>query len=596
MFFLLHEFFFILIRREEIQKIPFFLYQEDKKMSGKGKGKGHKKSNVSKSSRAGLQFPVGRIARHLKKGRYAARLGGGAPVYLAAVLEYLAAEILDQAGNAARDNKRARITPRHLQLAIRQDEELDKLFQGVTIASGGVIPNIHNFLLPKKKQADDGTWITVTKKAKKRTKTHHKPSTGGTPTSPKKKTAKPRPRLTPEQKATKKEDKKQAKRLSSASKKLDKAHAKKHGKEPSAAQVALQKITALKTGIDKTAEQAKKAEDKVDQQVANGASNSSVAVAEQKVVEHQEKVAEQVQAALPVMVQEMAALEQQGKEKAAEKVAEAIHDVAQVALNSGGVMDGKEEKKINKALDKADERMIHNKIKSDELKIERYPLYEPGMTRAQITAKFTKATGASQTTFMTGGGVHRCQPFGPHELNRIFNTVFASKQDLTLWTLEGKPDGKVKDVKAFLLTSNKSLFAKKPWYTDSEDKESTADNIPKLWDEGKLAFFSEDEKGYQVDHEADKYAKNAHEIILACGDRSKGGKGEARPHVRGGARLLVNHVLKEEKGKWWVEVKQTDFKSLWGSYLGFNTVRLLDKHKQDDSARSARSYYAYRDV
>merc|ERR1712093_377399 len=104
----------------------------------------------SRSSRAGLQFPVGRIHRMLRKGRYAARVGSGAPVYLAAVMEYLAAEILELAGNAARDNKRSRIIPRHLQLAVRNDEELNKLLGGVTIASGGVLPNLHKELLPSK--------------------------------------------------------------------------------------------------------------------------------------------------------------------------------------------------------------------------------------------------------------------------------------------------------------------------------------------------------------------------------------------------------------------------------------------------------------
>jgi len=116
-------------------------------MAGKGKaGRGPKKS-TTKSAKAGLTFPVGRMNRYLKKGKYATRVGGGAPVYLAAVLEYLTAEILELAGNAARDNKKARIIPRHIQLAVRNDEELNKLLGNTTIASGGVLPNIHSVLV-----------------------------------------------------------------------------------------------------------------------------------------------------------------------------------------------------------------------------------------------------------------------------------------------------------------------------------------------------------------------------------------------------------------------------------------------------------------
>ncbi|CAA7013251.1 unnamed protein product [Microthlaspi erraticum] len=121
-------------------------------MAGRGKtlGSGVAKKSTSRSSKAGLQFPVGRIARFLKNGKYATRVGAGAPVYLAAVLEYLAAEVLELAGNAARDNKKTRIVPRHIQLAVRNDEELSKLLGDVTIANGGVMPNIHSLLLPKK--------------------------------------------------------------------------------------------------------------------------------------------------------------------------------------------------------------------------------------------------------------------------------------------------------------------------------------------------------------------------------------------------------------------------------------------------------------
>ncbi|GAA5958862.1 hypothetical protein JCM8115_000669 [Rhodotorula mucilaginosa] len=115
-----------------------------------GKAGGDSSKAQSRSAKAGLQFPVGRIHRLLRRGNYAQRVGAGAPVYLAAVLEYLAAEILELAGNAARDNKKSRIIPRHLQLAIRNDEELNRLLGHVVISQGGVLPNIHAELLPTK--------------------------------------------------------------------------------------------------------------------------------------------------------------------------------------------------------------------------------------------------------------------------------------------------------------------------------------------------------------------------------------------------------------------------------------------------------------
>ncbi|OMJ69361.1 hypothetical protein SteCoe_5261 [Stentor coeruleus] len=126
---------------------------------GKGKGTRGKAANATKTSRsqkAGLQFPVGRISRFMKQGKYAERIGAGAPVYLAAVLEYLAAEVLELAGNAAKDYKKTRIVPRHIQLAIRNDEELNKLMANTTIASGGVTPFIHSALLPEGVKEKDG--------------------------------------------------------------------------------------------------------------------------------------------------------------------------------------------------------------------------------------------------------------------------------------------------------------------------------------------------------------------------------------------------------------------------------------------------------
>uniref|UniRef100_A0A8C6YBD9 Histone H2A n=1 Tax=Naja naja TaxID=35670 RepID=A0A8C6YBD9_NAJNA len=86
----------------------------------------------------------------MASGRYAERISLSASVYLASILEYLTAEVMELAGNAAHQNKKRRIGPRHIQLAVRNDEELNKLFTNVTIPQGGVLPNIHSLLLPKK--------------------------------------------------------------------------------------------------------------------------------------------------------------------------------------------------------------------------------------------------------------------------------------------------------------------------------------------------------------------------------------------------------------------------------------------------------------
>lgn len=115
---------------------------------GEAPAAGGKKHPHRREAKAGLMFSVSKVEHTFRDYSIAGRKGAGAGVYLAAVVEYLVAEILELAGNATRDSKRAKIKPRHIMLAIRNDEELNRLFSKTVIA-GGVVPNIHSVLLPK---------------------------------------------------------------------------------------------------------------------------------------------------------------------------------------------------------------------------------------------------------------------------------------------------------------------------------------------------------------------------------------------------------------------------------------------------------------
>jgi histone H2A len=95
----------------------------------------------SRSQRAGLLFPVSRVHQSLRRGNYGIRCGSNSATYVAAVLEYLTAEIIEISGNCAKDHKKKRINPRHINLAIQMDAELNQLFDGVTVPGGGVVPN-----------------------------------------------------------------------------------------------------------------------------------------------------------------------------------------------------------------------------------------------------------------------------------------------------------------------------------------------------------------------------------------------------------------------------------------------------------------------
>ena len=114
--------------------------------SGK-KAKGKKAASAAK---AGLKFSAGAVGGQLKRGRYAKRVSKAAAIYLASAIEYCTSELLELATKVATRTKKTTLKPRHIALAVRNDDELNKLLASVTIAAGGVVPNVHPAIAKKK--------------------------------------------------------------------------------------------------------------------------------------------------------------------------------------------------------------------------------------------------------------------------------------------------------------------------------------------------------------------------------------------------------------------------------------------------------------
>lgn len=104
----------------------------------------------STSKRAGINFPVGRIRRNLKVLHPTVRISPTAAVYVGAVLEYLVTELLELAASKGPDMKVKRMKPRHIRLALDEDEELSALCPRLILPEGGVLPHIHVKLIKEK--------------------------------------------------------------------------------------------------------------------------------------------------------------------------------------------------------------------------------------------------------------------------------------------------------------------------------------------------------------------------------------------------------------------------------------------------------------
>ena len=96
------------------------------------------KQTKSRSTCVGIFFPVGRIHRHLREGRYSERISSNAPVYLTAVLKFVVDEVFKEAFNKCDKKSTKRIIPNNIVNVISRDKKLNDIFKYIVIRNGGV--------------------------------------------------------------------------------------------------------------------------------------------------------------------------------------------------------------------------------------------------------------------------------------------------------------------------------------------------------------------------------------------------------------------------------------------------------------------------
>ncbi len=135
----------------------------------------NEEKGTSRQSRAGILFPPSVTEKFLRKfDKSSMMVTNKSPIFMAAVLEYLCMEVLDQAVNQSKTNNRIRLTVKDIELAVRSDPELNLLFNKnqIHFVGGSNVPYIHPVLLHrktttkrKKKDATEGETDPNAKKA-----------------------------------------------------------------------------------------------------------------------------------------------------------------------------------------------------------------------------------------------------------------------------------------------------------------------------------------------------------------------------------------------------------------------------------------------